>query len=182
VPGYGDPNARLLVVGLAPAAHGGNRTGRVFTGDNSAKFLVKHLYDAGFSNQPISETKDDGLVYKDCYVSAAVRCVPPDNKPTREEIISCESYLENEMFLLKNCMVILALGKLAFDSVLGYAKKYHSTKEKFSFKHGSRFVFSKDFPAVYASYHPSPRNTNTGKLTSKMFASVLRDIRGELDL
>ena len=181
VPGYGDYNARLVVVGLAPAAHGGNRTGRVFTGDSSAKFLVKHLYESGFANQPTSETRDDGLIYKDCYITAAVRCVPPDNKPTKEEISNCESYFENELFLLENCEIIMALGKLAFDSVLNFARKQYSVKGKFEFEHGRRFVLSEDFPFVYASYHPSPRNTNTGKLTSKMFGRVLADIRSNLD-
>lgn len=180
VPGYGDPNARLVVVGLAPAAHGGNRTGRVFTGDNSARFLVKHLYAAGFASQPTSETRDDGLTYRDCYINAAIRCVPPDNKPTGEEVKACEPYFEQELQLLKNCKVILVLGKLAFDSVLRYSRKYCGTKGTFKFEHGRRFVFSPNFPVVYASYHPSPRNTNTGTLTSKMFASVLRRIRREL--
>lgn len=181
VPGFGDPNARLVVVGLAPAAHGGNRTGRVFTGDSSARFLVKHLYEAGFANQPTSETRDDGLIYQDCYVTAAVRCVPPDNKPTKEEIETCETYFERELLLLKNCKVILALGRIAFDSVLQFSRTYYGSKGIFKFQHGQKFKFADRFPVVFASYHPSPRNTNTGKLTNSMFARVLKNIRNELD-
>ncbi len=181
VPGYGDPKGRLVVVGLAPAAHGGNRTGRVFTGDSSARFLVKHLFDAGFANQPTSETRGDGLVYQDCYVTAAVRCVPPDNKPTRQEIETCETYFDRELLLLKECKVILVLGRVAFDSVLEFSRKYHRSKGAFKFRHGQKFKFADGFPCVFASYHPSPRNTNTGLLTSRMFSSVLRNIRKELD-
>jgi len=180
VPGFGDPDARLVVVGLAPAAHGGNRTGRVFTGDSSARFLVKHLYEAGFANQPTSESRSDGLVYRDCYVTASVRCVPPDNKPTIEEVTNCEHFLEQELSLLKDCRVILALGKIAFDSIIVYSKKYHGVKGRIKFEHGKRYHLAKDFPVVFASYHPSPRNTNTGKLTSKMFAKVLKEIHKDL--
>ena len=180
VPGYGDPEARLVIVGLAPAAHGGNRTGRVFTGDSSARFLVKHLYDAGFANQPTSETRVDGLIYRDCYVTAAVRCVPPDNKPTSEEICNCEGYFEEELSLLRNCRVILALGKIAFDAVVDYSKKDQPMKGRPKFEHGKKYRLANDFPIVFASYHPSPRNTNTGKLTGKMFAKVLNNVRKEL--
>jgi len=180
VPGFGDPSARLVVIGLAPAAHGGNRTGRVFTGDSSARFLVKHLYDAGFASKPTSETRDDGLIYTDCYISAVVRCVPPDNKPTRAEIENCETFFVQEIMLLKNCKVILVLGKVAFDSVLQLARRYYGSKGSFQFRHGRKFKFATNFPTVFASYHPSPRNTNTGKLTSKMFARVLSNIRSEL--
>ncbi len=180
IPGFGDPDAKLVVVGLAPAAHGGNRTGRVFTGDSSARFLVKHLYEAGFANQPTSETRFDGLVYRDCYVTAAVRCVPPDNKPTIEEVTNCEHFLEQELGLLKNCRAILALGKIAFDSVVDYAKKYHGSQGRMKFEHGKKYQLAKNFPVVFASYHPSPRNTNTGKLTSKMFSEVLKEIRKDV--
>ncbi len=180
VPGFGDPNARLVIIGLAPAAHGGNRTGRVFTGDNSAKFLVSHLHKAGFANQAISESRKDGLQYLDCYVSAAVRCVPPDNKPTKKEMDNCFPYLERELDLLPNAKVILALGRIAFDSVVQLARRRSNNgikqKKKFEFEHGRRYVISEDFPVVFASYHPSPRNTHTGKMTSAMFSKVLRDI------
>jgi uracil-DNA glycosylase len=180
VPGYGDPHAQLIVVGLAPAAHGGNRTGRVFTGDSSARFLVRHLYEAGFASQPTSETRFDGLVYRNCYVTAAVRCVPPDNKPTTQEIATCRPYFEQELRMLKECQVILALGKIAFDSVADYAKKYCGSEGGFAFEHGRKFRLARDFPWVFASYHPSPRNTNTGKLTSQMFTKVLKNIKKEL--
>jgi uracil-DNA glycosylase len=182
VPGFGDPKARLVVVGLAPAAHGGNRTGRVFTGDSSARFLVKHLYEAGFANQETSESRTDGLVYRDCYITAAVRCVPPENKPMKEEIATCEQYFDQELVLLKNCRVILVLGKIAFDAVLRFSKKYYGVKGTFNFEHGKKFHLADNFPSVFASYHPSPRNTNTGKLTSRMFSRVLQNIRKELEL
>jgi len=180
VPGFGDPDARLIVVGLAPAAHGGNRTGRVFTGDSSAKFLVRHLYEVGFANQSTSETRDDGLVYRDCYVSAAVRCVPPDNRPTKEEVETCASYFDRELLMLKNAEAILALGRVAFDSVLDFSRKYYGSVGSYHFQHGRKFSFADGFPTVFASYHPSPRNTNTGKLTTRMFSRVLRQIRREL--
>ena len=182
VPGFGDPNARLLVVGLAPASHGGNRTGRVFTGDNSAKFLVRHLYESGFANHATSETRDDGLKYIDCYVTAAVRCVPPENKPLNKEIESCAPYFEEELMLLSHTKVILALGKIAFETVIDFAKKYYNIRGKFEFRHAQRYYLSRDLPVVFASFHPSPRNTNTGKLTSGMFADVLLEIRKELSV
>jgi uracil-DNA glycosylase len=180
VPGFGDPDARLVVIGLAPAAHGGNRTGRVFTGDSSAIFLVKHLYQAGFANQPISENRDDGLSYTDCYITAAVRCVPPENKPTGKEMDECFPYLSREIALLKNCRVILALGKIAFDSIIRVARENYGFDGKLEFKHNQRYQVSENFPIVYASYHPSPRNTNTGKMTSEMFGKVLGEVNIEL--
>lgn len=181
VSGFGDPKARLVVIGLAPAAHGGNRTGRVFTGDNSARFLVRHLHEAGFANQPTSETRDDGLKYKDCYITAAVRCVPPADKPTPAERENCAPYLEEELQLLKNLKAALALGKFAFDSFIDFAKKYHDVKGSFKFEHGKHYFISKDLPILFASYHTSPRNTNTGKLTSAMFAQVLKEINSFLE-
>ena len=180
VTGLGDPNARLVVIGLAPAAHGGNRTGRVFTGDASAKFLVRHLHQAGFANQPNSETRNDGLRYTDCYVTAAVRCVPPHDKPSTKEMETCAPYLEEELHLLKNSRVVLALGKIAFDAFISFAKINHDVKGSFKFRHGERYVLSEDLPAVFASYHPSPRNTNTGKMTSEMFTQVLMEIKAYL--
>ena len=180
IAGFGDPEARLLVVGLAPAAHGGNRTGRVFTGDNSARFLVKHLYDAGFASQPSSVYIGDGLQYVDCYVTAAVRCVPPDNKPSREEMDRCFPYLIQEFSLLPQIRVILALGKIAFDSVIGLAKRKCAVAEKFEFQHGRKYMVDNSFPIIFASYHPSPRNVNTGKMTDEMFSRILRDINKTL--
>lgn len=181
ITGYGDPAARLVVIGLAPAAHGGNRTGRVFTGDNSAKFLVKHLYLAGFASQPTSETRNDGLSYIDCYVTAAVRCVPPDNKPTVQEIQNCSSYLAREFHLLKNAKAVLALGKVAFDAYLGFVRERYDIKRvAHIFRHGTATVIADGLPVVFSSYHPSPRNTNTGKLTSEMFLKVLGSITSYL--
>lgn len=184
VPGYGDLNARLVVVGLAPAAHGGNRTGRVFTGDSSAKFLVRHLNRAGFANQPISVSKDDGLRYFDCYVTAAVKCVPPENKPSPKETSNCMGFLAEEFRILENCKAVLALGKIAFDSFVTFARKYHHhglKKGKLRFKHGARYILGEGLPVLYASYHPSPRNTNTGKLTDAMFSKILDKIKRDLD-
>ncbi len=180
VPGFGDTKARLVVIGLAPAAHGGNRTGRVFSGDNSARFLVSHLYEAGFANQATSENKNDGLKYTNCYVTAAVRCVPPDNKPTKEEMKNCAPYLANELELLKNAKAVLALGKIAFDSFIDFAKTQYGVEGSYKFHHGAKYILQKDLPTVFASYHPSPRNVNTGKLTGKMFASVLKEINAFL--
>lgn len=176
VPGYGDPKAQLVVIGLAPAAHGGNRTGRVFTGDSSARFLVRHLHKAGFANQPTSETREDGLRYINCYVTAAVKCVPPKDKPARQEILNCAPYLEFELDLLRNSKAVLALGKVAFDWYVSFSKR-RGNKGTFKFEHGKKYSVSKELPVLFASYHPSPRNTNTGKLTTEMFEGLLSEIR-----
>jgi uracil-DNA glycosylase len=181
ITGYGDHNARLVILGLAPAAHGANRTGRVFTGDSSARFLVRHLHKFGFANQATSETRYDGLEYSDCYVTAVVRCVPPHDRPTREEIDNCSYFLEEELGLLSRTKVILTLGKVAFDSYIHFAKKRYGINGKFAFEHGKKYLLSNDIPIVFASYHPSPRNTNTGKMTSSMFSAVLRRIKRMLD-
>ncbi|MHB8567475.1 MAG: uracil-DNA glycosylase [Nitrososphaerales archaeon] len=180
VPGYGDAGARLVVVGLAPAAHGGNRTGRVFTGDSSARFLVKHLHAAGFANQPTSTSRNDGLVYKDAYITAVVRCVPPGDKPTAEEKHNCFPYFQKEISLLKNASAILALGRFAFDSIVSLAKEKYGARSRFEFKHGGKYLLSENFPTVYTSYHPSPRNTNTGKLTDEMFTNLLQRIKSSM--
>jgi uracil-DNA glycosylase family 4 len=177
VPSNGSLDARLVIVGLAPAAHGGNRTGRMFTGDGSARFLFKQLYLAGFANQPNSENKEDGQKLIDCYITAVAHCVPPDNKLKQIEIQNCSYFLEREFDLLKNPKAILVLGKVAFDQIIKFAKTSRNVDGKFQFHHGSRFKVASDFPVIFASYHPSPRNTQTGKLTSKMFQKVLRDIR-----
>lgn len=181
ITGYGDINARLVVLGLAPAAHGGNRTGRVFTGDSSARFLVRHLHKFGFSSQDTSETLDDGLQYNDCYLTAIVRCVPPNDKPTRQEIENCSEYLQEELKLLSRAKVVLALGKVAFDSYIRIMKERYGINGKFKFEHGKKYSFPKENFVIFASYHPSPRNTNTGKLTSEMFSAVLRRIRKTVD-
>lgn len=179
VPGFGDPLAELVVVGLAPALHGGDRTGRVFTGDSSGRFLVKALHRAGFANQPISESRDDGLVYTDCYVTAAVKCVPPGDKPSRDEFESCGTYLDAELALLKRARAILALGALAFKSVLDSETRRGHGISGAKFIHGARYPLS-GARWLYASYHPSPRNTNTGKLTEGMLVSILQGIKAEL--
>lgn len=177
VPGFGDPNARLLVIGLAPAASGALRTGRIFTGDASSRFLVSALYKTGFANQPISESRDDGLLYTGCYVTAAVRCAPPGDRPTPEEFANCAPYLEAELGLLKETRAVLALGGVAFRSVLQVEKKNGSTVSGMKFAHGAAFPLPGG-RTLYASYHPSPRNTNTGKLTQDMLVKVLEKIRG----
>jgi uracil-DNA glycosylase family 4 len=177
VPGFGDPNARVLILGLAPAAHGANRTGRVFTGDGgggSGDFLMTALHRNGFANIPTSQSIDDGLRLNDAFIAAAVRCAPPGNKPTPEEILACQSHLEAELAQLPNIRVVVALGKIAFDvwwRVL--AAKGVSLKPRPSFGHGvvHRVAGS---PVVIGSYHPSRQNTNTGKLTPQMMSAVFK--------
>ena len=174
MPGFGDPNARMLIVGLAPGAHGANRTGRMFTGDRSGEFLYCALWEAGFANQPTSESRFDGLQLKDAYITAAVRCVPPDNKPARDEILNCRPYLVREIALLKNVRLVVSLGGIglnAYLSVLQDAGKIVS-RAQFRFAHGAEFTTHEAGPLVLASYHPSQQNTSTGKLTAEM----LRDI------
>lgn len=175
LPGFGDPKARLLIVGLAPAAHGGNRTGRIFTGDRSGDWLYETLYAFGFSSQPNSVHRDDGLKLKDCYITAAVRCAPPANKPAKEEFEKCRPYLIQELRLLKNVCVALALGKIAFDSFLkAYQENGGSVpKPRPQFRHGGSIQLRPDLTLI-ASYHPSQQNTFTGKLTRKMFHEVFR--------
>ncbi len=180
VPGFGDLSGRLLILGLAPAAHGGNRTGRVFTGDPSGRFLVRALFDAGFANQPASESADDGLVYTDCYLTAAVKCAPPGDRPSRSEFVNCSVYLRTEISLMKNLKCALALGSMAFEAYLGYLADSGFDVRGLRFSHGARYALEGG-PALYASYHPSPRNTNTGTLTKEMLVSVLARVRQELD-
>lgn len=176
VPGFGDPHAQLVIIGLAPAAHGGNRTGRIFTGDASADFLFKALYKAGFANQSTSIAANDGLKLNGCYITAAVKCAPPKNKPTPMECKTCFQYLENELFLLKNVNCVLTLGKLAFDAFLRFAKLRGHNVSKLCFFHGACYQLE-GLPTLYASYHPSPRNTYTGKLTEEMLLEVLNKLR-----
>ncbi len=176
VPGFGDLNGRLLVIGLAPATHGGFRTGRIFTGDASSRFLVSSLYSAGFANQPVSESIDDGLVYRDCYLTAAVKCAPPNDRPTREEFANCSVYLDGEISLMPNLKSVLALGSLAFGACLDHLRRSGVEVKGLEFSHGRKYLLS-GCPSFYASYHPSPRNTNTGKLTEEMLTSLLEKIR-----
>ncbi len=203
VPGFGDPAARLLIVGLAPAAHGANRTGRVFTGDGvggSGDFLMAALHRHGFASQPTSQRRDDGLVLRDAYITAAVRCAPPDNKPLPEEFARCLPHLEAEVAQLPNVQVVVALGKLAFDvwwqvlrrqyaqtAIWGRAEfsarwngarpRPPGDRRKPAFGHGLVHVLGDGLPALIASYHPSRQNTNTGKLTAAMMASVFGKVR-----
>ena len=168
VPGFGDPNARVLLIGLAPGAHGANRTGRVFTGDSSGVFLYKAMYDTGFASQPTSVSRDDGLTLIDAYISASVRCAPPDNKPAPEEIRNCRPYLVRELELLRNVKVIIALGKLAFDGYLSILRDQGEIPSRagFVFAHDREHSTGPDQPKLISSYHPSQQNTSTGKLTA----------------
>ena len=183
VPGFGDPNAWLLIVGLAPAAHGGNRTGRVFTGDRSGDFLYKSLYKAGLSNQATSENIDDGLNLNGVYVTAAVKCAPPDNKPEAKETFACSSYLVQEIAGLNHLRAILCLGHFALDAVvLALRSNYDMGGVKAKFSHGGVLELGQSIPAIFCSFHPSPRNTQTGKLTDQMFQAVLKKIQRQMKL
>jgi uracil-DNA glycosylase family 4 len=177
VPGFGDPHAKLFILGLAPAAHGANRTGRVFTGDRSGDFLYRELWRAGFASQPESRQRDDGLKLTDAYISATIRCAPPENKPLPEEIRNCTPYLETELEILRP-RAVLALGRIAFDTYLRILKQRGAIdrKSKFLFSHGACVPLPNPLPRLYASYHPSQQNTQTGRLTAAMMARVLRQI------
>jgi uracil-DNA glycosylase len=178
VPGFGDARAQLMILGLAPAAHGGNRTGRVFTGDRSGDFLYEALYRAGFANQPTSKERGDGLELKDAYVSAAVRCAPPDNKPLPSEAANCRPYFERELEILRP-RAVLVLGNIALRAYLGLLKDRGEIQgfAAFPFKHGASYELPGELPRLFASYHPSQQNTFTGKLTKAMLAKVFRNIR-----
>ncbi len=181
VPPFGDARARLLIVGLAPAAHGGNRTGRMFTGDRSGDFLYRALYETGFASQPESRSRDDGLTLTDAYITAAVRCAPPDNKPTPQEFETCRAYLERELDLLTDLRVVVALGKLAFDAYLGILRDRGVIRSRaaFAFGHDVRHDIP-GAPILLASYHPSQQNTSTGKLTAAMLRQVFARARAIL--
>jgi uracil-DNA glycosylase family 4 len=181
LPGFGDPNAHLLIVGLAPAAHGGNRTGRIFTGDRSGDWLYGALHAAGFANQPDSIHRNDGLALTDCYITAAVRCAPPDNKPSRVEFERCRPYLVQELQLFENVRVVIALGKIAFDSfLLAHQKNGEMVpKPRPRFGHGASVVLPNGVTLI-GSYHPSQQNTFTGKLTRPMFHSIFARARAAL--
>ncbi len=182
VPGFGDPDAPLLVVGLAPAPHGGNRTGRVFTGDRSGDFLVQALHKAGFANQPLSTSRDDGLQLRNVYLTAAVKCAPPDNKPTPAEIRNCSGFLEREIETLRDVKAILCLGQIAYRSTMETIRIHpHLDRPIPKFRHGLEVRLGEDLPRIFASYHPSPRNTQTGKLTEHMLLSLLSRIRRTLN-
>lgn len=168
VPGFGDHQARILIVGLAPGAHGANRTGRMFTGDSSGDFLYKALYKAGFANQPVARTREDGLELKDVYIGAVCRCVPPANKPTPGEIRNCVPYLHREIALLSRLQVVVALGRIAFEQVVFY----YGFSPKPAFCNGSIYQVPHHSIALIASYHPSRQNTQTGRLSEQMFDQI----------
>lgn len=177
VPGWGDREARVLVIGLAPAAHGGNRTGRVFTGDRSGDFLFRALHRAGFANQPTSQRRGDGLTLLDLYIAAVCRCAPPANKPTPQEIENCLPYLMEELDLLKNLECIVVLGKIAFDHTLRIFRRRGHTIPRLDFAHGAVHSLGEGLPWLVASYHPSQQNTQTGRLTEEMFDRVWASVR-----
>jgi uracil-DNA glycosylase family 4 len=168
VPSFGDPKARVLVLGLAPGAHGANRTGRMFTGDKSGEFLYRALYETGFANQAASISREDGLTLTGAYISASAHCAPPDNKPSREELLNCRPYLERELALLKNVRVVVALGRIAFDTYLSLVG------QRAKFGHN---VVHDLTPVLISSYHPSQQNTSTGKLTARMLQEVFERAR-----
>jgi len=182
LPGFGDPQARVLIVGLAPAAHGGNRTGRMFTGDRSGDWLYGALHAAGFANQPESKHPDDGLRLNDCYITAAVHCAPPENKPTLIEFKRCRPYLIQELKLFRRLRVVIVLGKIAFDSFLAayQANGGILSKPRPKFGHGATTVLPNGVRLI-SSYHPSQQNTFTGKLTKAMFQSIFDEARDALE-
>ena len=172
VPGFGDQDAHVLVVGLAPGAHGANRTGRMFTGDGSGDFLYPALFQAGFANQPQALQRGDSLQLKDMFISAVCRCVPPMNKPKTDEISNCLPYLEAEIDLISDLKVIVALGRIAFDQTLRIYRRRTGERLRFKFEHGGQYQLGEELPWLVASYHPSRQNTQTGRLTEAMFSEV----------
>src|SRR6266567_1034223 len=181
VPGFGDPNAQLLILGLAPAAHGANRTGRMFTGDRSGDFLYKALHKAGFVNQATSEHREDGLRLENAYITATCRCAPPDNKPLPKEIANCSGYFERELEILRPA--VLALGKIAWDGYLEVLKQRGliASRGLYKFAHGAEAEVAPGTPRLFGVYHPSQQNTQTGRVTPAMYAAVLRRIRRFLE-
>jgi uracil-DNA glycosylase family 4 len=183
VPGFGDPAARVLLVGLAPAAHGANRTGRVFTGDGSGDFLMSALHATGFANIPTARRADDGLALTDAYILAAVRCAPPDNKPLPDEIARCRRHLTAEIAALPRLRVVIALGKIAHDAYLAYLAEAHGLRirPRPEFGHGSETTLGAGRPVLLGCYHPSRQNTNTGKLTPPMMRLVFERARSLIE-
>jgi uracil-DNA glycosylase family 4 len=179
VPSFGDPAARVLILGLAPGAHGSNRTGRMFTGDRSGDILYRVLHRTGFASQPTSATRDDGLELRGVYITAACHCAPPGNKPTPEEIRNCRPFLERELDSFPALKVVVALGKIAFDNYLDVLKARGTiaSRAPFQFGHDRQYRIAKGHPVLVSSYHPSQQNTSTGKLTEKMLTDVFRRAR-----
>lgn len=183
VPGFGDPRARLVIIGLAPAAHGGNRTGRMFTGDRSGDFLYKALHRAGFANQPASRQIGDGLRLRGAYITAAARCCPPGNKPLPEELNNCRPYLAGELDVLRP-RAVLALGRIAFEAYLKLLREQGRIPAgaRFAFRHGASYALAPPLPRLFAAYHPSQQNTQTGRVTEAMYARVFSKIRKFLEV
>ncbi len=177
VPGFGDPDARLLLVGMAPGSHGANRTGRLFTGDASGDFLYPALYRAGFANQPTSTDVDDGLQLLDCYITCVARCVPPQNRPLPAEIAACRPFLERELALLPRVQVVMPLGHIAFDGYLAGLRALGHAIPRLAFGHGLLHALPNGLPALLCAYHPSQQNTRTGRLTPAMIDEVLATAR-----
>ncbi|MYB54070.1 MAG: uracil-DNA glycosylase [Acidobacteriia bacterium] len=176
VPSFGDPDARLLLVGLAPGAHGANRTGRVFTGDSSGDFLYEALFQTGFASQPEATSRDDGLVLRDCYIASAVRCAPPQNRPLPHEFAACRPFLEREVSMLPQLRAVVTLGRLAHDSWLAVLRARDASvrARDYPFAHGRHFFCPGNEPDLLCSYHPSRQNTQTGRLTKPMLVNVLQ--------
>ena len=173
VPGFGDENSKLAIIGLAPAAHGGTRTGRAFTGDKSGDFLFKCLHNVGISNNPYSINLKDNLKLNSTYITNILKCVPPDDKPLRNEISNCSNFFNKEFLTLKKLRVIVTLGKVAFDNCINLHKNKYQIKKKFIFKHGRKVLLPNGI-IVIPSYHPSPRNVNTKLITNKMMVSLFK--------
>ena len=181
ITGFGDTKGKILFVGLAPAAHGGTRTGRVFTGDKSSDFLFKCLNEVKISNQDRSDYINDGLKLFNAYLTLSLKCVPPEDKPTKEELLNCFKYFKEEISYLKNVKIILALGKIAFDSIIQFYNIEHKIKLKnYKFSHGGEFVLPEN-KILVGCYHPSPRNVNTGRIDFKKFVSLLKSIKNKLN-
>ena len=182
VPSFGDPKARMLLMGLAPGAHGANRTGRMFTGDGSGDFLYRALYETGFANQPEATSADDGLRLTDAYISASVRCAPPDNRPTREEFSNCSSHLDEELLYFPHVRVVVSLGRLAHDTYLSALGRRGEIERKsaYPFEHGREAKLPSGV-VLLSSYHPSRQNTQTGRLTAEMLRRIFERARHLLD-
>lgn len=177
VPSNGDAEGRLLIIGLAPASHGANRTGRLFTGDLTADFLVEALFKAGFSSKPISRFRGDGTTLIDAYQLAVVRCCPPGDKPTTQEQNQCRGFLVRELSLLRQIRVVLVFGRIAFENYRRALSQLTGKRFSHVFKHGAEYDLGGDLPTLFVSYHPSPRNTNTGRLTKASLDSILAKVR-----
>lgn len=183
MPGFGDPAARLLIIGLAPGAHGANRTGRMFTGDRSGEFLYRALWESGFANRPESLSREDGLQLRDAYITAPVRCVPPDNKPELDEILTCRPYLVRELAILKQVSVVVTLGGIGLNAYLAVLQDagHIGSRASFRFGHGLCYSPCPNGPVILASYHPSQQNTSTKRLTAGMLREIFLRARDMIE-